>query len=54
MPKLSGFSTPARLPDANPAAWCARVSRLLAPYVGEFRQFYDPTKKNIPTGTPDP
>ncbi len=55
MPKLARFSTPARLPDPNAAAWSARVSRLLAPYLsGELPQFYDPTKKNTPTGSPQP
>jgi hypothetical protein len=55
MPTLARFSTPARLPDANPVAWSDRVARMLAPYVdGHLPQFYDPTKKNTPAGTPEP
>ncbi len=55
MPKLAGFSTPARLPDAHAAAWSKRVSRMLAPYLdGSLPQFYDPTQKNTPAGTPEP
>jgi hypothetical protein len=55
VPKLARFSTPARLPDPNPDAWSTRVARILAPYVdGSLPQFYDPTKKNTPPGTPEP
>jgi hypothetical protein len=49
LPKLAQFSTPAKLSDANPAAWSARVSELFAPYVdGHLPQFYDPTQKSTP------
>lgn len=55
MPKLRRFSTPAALPDAAADAWSARVAGLLADYVdGSLPQFYDPTKKNTPAGTPEP
>lgn len=55
MPKLARFSTPARLPDSHADAWSARVSRMLAQVVGpKLPQFYDPTKKNTPAGTPEP
>ena len=55
MPKLARFSTPAGLPDPNADAWSDRVGLMLAPYVdGSLPQFYDPTKKNTPAGTPEP
>jgi len=55
MPTLQRFSPPARQKDANPDAWSARVALLLAPYLdGSLPQFYDPTKKNTPAGTPEP
>jgi hypothetical protein len=55
VPKLASFSTPARLPDANSDAWSDRVAGLLAPFVdGSLPQFYDPTKRNTPPGTPEP
>ena len=53
MPKLASFSTPARLPDPNAGAWSERVARMLAPYLdGSLPQFYDPTQRNTPAGTP--
>lgn len=55
MPKLSRFSTPAHLPDKNPDAWSARVTKIFAPYVkGSLPQFYDPTQNNTPPATPEP
>jgi hypothetical protein len=55
VPKLARFSTPAHLPDKNPQAWSARVSKIFAEYVkGNLQQFYDPTQKNTPLGTPEP
>ncbi len=55
MPKLARFSTPARLPDTNADAWSARIARIYAQVVGPgLPQFYDPTKKNTPPGTPEP
>ena len=55
MPKLASFSTPARLPDPNAGDWSRRVARMLAPYLdGSLPQFYDPTKKSTPAGTPEP
>lgn len=55
MPKLARFSTPARLPDPNAAAWSARLSGVFGQVVGPgLPQFYDPTKKNTPAGTPEP
>ena len=55
MPKLARFSTPAKLRDANPDAWNARVRGLHAPYLdGSLPQFYDPTQKNTPASAPRP
>ena len=55
MPKLARFSTPAGLPDPDADAWSNRVGGMLAPYVdGSLPQFYDPTRKNTPAGTPEP
>ena len=55
MPKLARFSTPAKLPDANPDAWNQRVRRLMAPYLdGSLPQFYDPTQKNTPAAATTP
>jgi hypothetical protein len=55
VPKLARFSTPARLPDPDAAAWSARVSAMFAQAGGPgLPQFYDPTKKNTPAGSPEP
>jgi hypothetical protein len=55
MAKLARFSTPAALPDPNANAWSARVAKIFSPYVdGHLPQFYDPTQKSTPAGTPDP
>jgi hypothetical protein len=55
VPKLARFSTPALLPDPNAGEWSARVARMFAQAVGpNLPQFYDPTKKNTPAGTPEP
>ena len=54
MPKLARFSTPAGLADKVPEHWDASVRATLAPYVNDFPQFYDPTKRDTPVGTPDP
>jgi hypothetical protein len=49
MPKLARFSTPAKLPDADPDAWNRRLRELMEPYLdGSLPQFYDPTQKNTP------
>lgn len=55
MPKLARFSTPARMPDADPEGWNRRVRQLHEPYVdGSLPQFYDPTQRNTPAGADEP
>ena len=55
MPKLARFSTPAFLPDRAPDAWSDAVKAIMAARLGPaLPQFYDPTQKDTPKGTPEP
>lgn len=54
MTKLPRFSTPGHLEDGNPDAWSEFVHDQLAPYVGRFPQFYDPTEDDTPDDAQTP